>query len=118
MVDASEFVDGVDVDVQRLAGTVIGGVLVAWWASVMAFYEELAHWLQRAVTSPIDVLTELFVQLSRIPANVLEAAWHSAAAFLEGIGAVLGPFAYVAALAIVFATVWVLDWALENMEVI
>lgn len=118
MVDADEFVDGDSVDVTGLVGTIVGSVLVAIWAGVTGYYRSVAGWLAILVTSSIEAVSMLFVDVAAIPGNVLGAAWAAAAASISDAGSFLGPFVYPVAIAATFATLLLVQRTLERTEVI
>lgn len=114
MVDASRVVNGENLDVRLLVGTVVGGVVMTWWAMIVRTFTAAVERARELLLSPIDTGSALLEQLLMIPANSLDAANQSAAEFLmsiSAIGPVIFPFGVVLALGTIWATRKVVELA-------
>lgn len=114
---ADEFVSGTSVRVRSLVGTIVGGILIAWWSGAIQLLESVMSLGTRLITAPLASAADLLEIILMTPGDVLEAGWSSAAEWLSGLEA-LGPFVFVIAIAIAFGTLWLLDETLEHMGVL
>lgn len=103
MVSPSEFVDGADVQWQRLARTLVGatfGAFFVGWSSIVLGLADL-------VIRPLEWAASFggrFVEVTAsTPARFVEASFTGAVEFLEGTG----PLGFVLAVGIVLLTLYV-----------
>lgn len=103
MVSASDFVDGADVQWQRLGRTLVGavfGAIFTGWASIVLGVADLVirplEWLAGFLGTLVEVLVGT-------PARLVEESFDGAVAFVLDAG----PLAFVFAVAIVMLTLYV-----------
>lgn len=116
MVDASRFVDGASVDVQRLVATIIGGIITTYWAMWTRFFDEAANWSQTLLFSPFDAASALLRQILMIPANSFDAAYLAAELFYLSLEPA-GPLIYPIAMVVTLGTVMLTQQIVERMGV-
>jgi hypothetical protein len=97
MVSASDFVDGARVDVPALAATLFGGILLSYWYGFWEFVETAASLAGKFPTSVVNAYTAIMSAGLDVPANLMRTAWYAAAGWLQSVGVILGPFAYLIA---------------------
>jgi len=102
---------GGDLRTRKLAGTVIGTLLVSWWVNAMRLLEELWHWATQLLTQPIDRGSLLLETTLSTPGAVMTTSWRSAAAFLGELGLLAWPLG----IAITMATLYVADYAIAEV---
>lgn len=105
MVSASDFVNGSDVQWQRLARVLVGatfGAVFTGWASIVLGVADLVI---RPLAWLSSFLGRLVEELVGIPARLVEESWDGALGFVLEFG----PFAFVAAIAIVLVTLYVAE---------
>jgi hypothetical protein len=103
VAEASDFVNGADVEWARLGRTLVGATIGAWFTglvSVLLGLSDLPLAVAEWLAGFLGKLVELVVG---IPAGIVRGSWAPAAAFLEGTG----PAGFVLALAIVLLTLYV-----------
>lgn len=119
MVDASDFVD-IDegtFDVRLLVMTVLGSLVTTFYGMAWGVADEIGYWSRQLLLSPLDALAALFERVLMIPANLTEAANQTAADFIMGLEPI-GPFAWVVAIVLTFATLVAANEAIARMGLI
>lgn len=119
MVDASDsgIVDGADLDVELLVGTVVGSIVATWWAMWARAVDATVAWGQELLLSPIDAISSLLEQLLLIPANSVTAANQAAAEFMMMLSGI-GPLAWPLGMLVAIGTIWATQTLAERAEVI
>lgn len=104
MSSADDFVDEGSVEWSELATAVIGTWITAMILYWIEFVQLVGGAAQFLAASVLGWYADLIEGVFAIPASVLDAAWGSAASFVE----LLGPFALPVAGVIAFSTAWLL----------
>ncbi|PSQ06651.1 hypothetical protein BRC92_00330 [Halobacteriales archaeon QS_4_69_31] len=99
MVEASDFIDGVNIQWRRLAVTLIGASLFAYFEGAVATLLSLADFPIGLLSGFADFLGRWFFLYYRFPAVVLESGWASAAESVADAGIAGIVFAVTIALA-------------------
>lgn len=103
MVEASEFVDGADVDWTRLARTLIGGAFGALFTGIASVVLGISD-LPIAVLEWLAEFNRRVVELvAGIPARMIAPTWGGVADFIDGSG----PLAFLLGLAFVLLTLYI-----------
>jgi hypothetical protein len=95
VVSASEFVSGGHIDARRLAATLVGGVLISYFAGLWQFIGSLASLVGDLYQRPVFAATELMSTALSIPGAVLMESWRIAGQWFATFGVFAYPMAAV-----------------------
>lgn len=112
---AEQYVFGDRVLWRRLAGTAIGGFILAWASGVIATVGAWFDGVARLVAGPLAYIREALVLLFTIPIAGLRGGWSAARE--ELLATSLGPVAFVGGVVIVVAWFWLLAVLFDRLEV-
>jgi len=113
---ASAFVSGASIRIRLLVSTLVGGWVIAWWSGFNSTLDNALTWGRRLILGIPESSVVVYDTLLSIPEGMFGTSWTAAGNFV-GLD-VLGPFAWPLAMGVVFVSLLLLSWAIDNAGVI